>query len=691
MDKRDTPLIKRWRLLFASTLLLGALSFGTAAGQNEASDSDESTAAQSGQATPASSSDEATAAVATASSRSLNAYERFGYESVISNQLQGLLGRYLSPTLFHLSVEVSGRITNAQPVGSTGGSGRGRANIDATVKGTPSNNDFTEEDKTLEMLPALPFFSSRLRAPVTVDAKNQEADVAPSNNPSAGGGAMGAMGGNVNNGPSIDRIRVFLVVDSGVNNTNAEFYRNLISNTLRLDARRGDNIVLTTTAFPKEDKLQNTPSVMVNARLEENPENQGALMSLINDLGNNLSIILGIGLGLVGLLIFIGLVWRQKKGAEALAAAVAGNKSSEFSGGGLGEGASYNGNGNGQMMSGMPAIQMQTEMVMHQDQQQADLRASDPLMDWLINDRTNLAFTFERWSREQGANGIQKMVMLLHPYGNHFLDMLTELLESKTAHSVDMAWRRWEPELLDSTAQKRALDELVLAMRNQRQFGNFPFVIYLKDDEIATLLTNEPAINCLMVLEGLSSARKSVLMNMFGIEKSSEILSSYQELADLRFDHYAQLSTNLFKKLKDIRESKGKNVDAYKQVLATIEQQTISQQEEMLDKLRASNFELYTFVREHITLWSDIPEITSETLQQAMAALDSDSVAALISDDTSLQERLLGFRPAREQLLIKDLLNQGNINAGKTEKERREFLLRVRQIKQNVPVLEQAS
>ncbi len=681
MDKRNTPLTKHWRRLVLSSLLLGALWMPTAMAQDGAPNTSE--------AAP----EAAPEAVATASSRPLSAYERFGYESVISNQLQGLLGRYLSPTLFHLSVEVSGRVTNVQPVGSTGGSGRGRANIDATVKGTPSNNEFTEEDKTLEMLPALPFFSSRLRAPVTVDANDQEADVAPSNNPSPGGGNGGlAPGGNVNNGPSIDRIRVFLAVDSSVSPTNAEFYRNLISNTLRLDARRGDNIVLTTTNFPKEDKVPGSNSVTVNARLEQNPENQGAMMSMINDLGNNLSMILGIGLGLVGLLIFIGLIWRQKRGTEALAAALSANKS-ESSGAGMGEGAGYNGQMNGQMMQGMPAIQMQTEMVMHQDQQQADLRASDPLMDWLINDRTNLAFTFERWSREQGANGIQKMVMLLYPYGNHFLDMLTELLEPKTAHAVDMAWRRWSPENLDSAAQKRALDELVLAMRNQRQFGNFPFVIYLKDDEIVTLLEDEPAINCLMVLEGLSAARKSVLMNMFGVEKASDILSSYPALAAIRFDEYAELSTNLFKKLKEIRESKGKNVEAFKQVLATIEQQSISQQEEMLDKLRDSNRELYAYVREHITLWSDIPEIADEVLQQAMGALDSDSLAALISSDTVLQERLLPFRAPREQLLIKDLLNQGNINTNKTEKERREFLLRVRQLKQNTPTpaLEEAS
>lgn len=688
MNKRNTPKTKRWRLLLVSSLLLGSLTFGSVAAQDEAPDTGEPAAQRS--ATTASAPDEP-APVATASSRPLSAYERFGYESVISNQLQGLLGRYLSPTLFHLSVEVSGRITNAQPVGSTGGSGKGRANIDATVRGTPSNNDFTEEDKTLEMLPALPFFSSRLRAPVTVEANDQEADVAPSNNPSAGGGGAALGGGNVNNGPSIDRIRVFLAVDSSVSPTNAEFYRNLISNTLRLDTRRGDNIVLTTTSFPKEDKSPNSSAVTVNARLEQNPENQGAMMSTINDLGNNLSMILGIGLGLVGLLIFIGLVWRQKKGAEALAAAVAGNKSSESMGSGMGDGAGYNGNMNGMQMNGMPALQMQTEMVMHQDQQQADLRASDPLMDWLINDRTNLAFTFERWSREQGANGIQKMVMLLYPYGNHFLDMLTELLEPKTAHAVDLAWRRWSPESLDSAAQKRALDELILAMRNQRQFGNFPFVIYLKDEEIANLLESEPAINCLMVLEGLASARKGVLMNKFGVEKASEILSSYPALAAVRYDEYAELSTNLFKKLKDIRESKGKNVEAYKQVLATIEQQTINQQEEMLDRLRDSNRELFAYVREHITLWSDIPEIGDDVLQQAMGVLDSDSLAALLADDSALQERLLPFRAAREQVLIKDLLGQGNINPNKTEKERREFLARVRQLKQNTPVLEQAS
>lgn len=93
--------------------------------------------------------------------RPFNTYERFSYEAGISNQLQTLMGRYLKPSLFSISVQIEGRmISGATPV-------VGNTSAPGAVRGKPS--DASGEDKTVEMLPALPFFSSRLRAPVEVE------------------------------------------------------------------------------------------------------------------------------------------------------------------------------------------------------------------------------------------------------------------------------------------------------------------------------------------------------------------------------------------------------------------------------------------------------------------------------------------------------------------------------------------
>jgi flagellar motor switch protein FliG len=303
-------------------------------------------------------------------------------------------------------------------------------------------------------------------------------------------------------------------------------------------------------------------------------------------------------------------------------------------------------------------------------------------MDWLLNERTALAFVFERWFREQGAAGEQKAIMLLYPYGLQFFEMFSEHLEPKTAHSFDIAWRRWSPEQHDSAAQQRALDELTQAMKNQRQFGNFPFILYLKDEEIATLLQDEDPLPSLMVLDGILPARRSTILDLLGAEATAEILSSYPDMHDLKFDAYSELSSRLFKKLKTQREGKeARNEAAYRSVLQAIEEQSIKQQAIMVENMRSTNPDMYNYVRERVTLWSDVAGLDSNILQEALQGMESDKLAALLRDDEELQERILPLRPAREQLLIRDQISQGVYNADLTDQLRLDFLGRVRRIK----------
>jgi len=647
-----------WRSLRIVTLLLGLL-IGVN-GQGYAQTNDDTAETEELRDAPA------PEKPAAPTERPFNTYERFSYETGISNQLQNLMSRYLNPSIFHISVQVDGRMVSNMGVSTTSGGGR-------TMEVTGRQSDKLEEDKVLEMLPALPFFSSRLRAPVNVEATE-------TSTPASGSASAGVS--QPASGPYIDRIRVYFVVDTAIDGTATTFYKGLISSALRLDSKRGDEIVVSQAAFPEQAEATAggaNQNITVQARMEPTPPAPGesSMVNVVSKLGKEFAWILGAGLAGLGVLVFIGLIWRSRKAEPAPAAAAA-------SSGGR-EGQSNNNyqdngqNNNGQAM-GQGRMQFQTDVVVHNDPQQAQLKESDPLLNWLINEREILAFAFERWIRDQGGRGVQKMVMLLQPYGQNFIDMLSELLEPTTMEQVSKVWENWNPEAVDQPTRQRALDELTLAVRNQEQFGNFPFIIYLKDKEIVELLQDEEPLRCLMVLDGLASNRKSGLLNMFGTEKTAQILSSYSELSRLRFEQYASLSTELFAKLKKIRESGENNDKAYDAVLATVEQQPMSQQETMLENFKTTNEAMYNYIRERIMLWSDVGGLSDDILREAVNGFDSEAMAALIGDDNALQERVLPLRPAREQVLIRNLVNQGTPNPEKTEEERKRFLQMAKRI-----------
>jgi flagellar motor switch protein FliG len=656
-NQLPTKYINIWRFLPLVTLLLGFLLVvnGQTYAQTNADDLAETEELSD---TPA---PEKPAAL---TERPFNTYERFSYETGISNQLQKLMSRYLNSSIFHISVQVDGRMVSNSGVSNLAGGGR-------TMEVTGRQNDKIEEDKVLEMLPALPFFSSRIRAPINVEAT--EASMPESGSASAGISQPAS-------GPYIDRIRVYFVVDTAIDGAATTFYKGLISSALRLDGKRGDEIVVSQTAFPAQVEAMaggSNQNINVQARMEPAPTAPGEnnMLNVVSKLGKEFAWMLGGGLAGLGILIFIGLIWRGRKTAETSPkAAVGGARDSQSN-----TDNAYNGQFNAQTQ-GQGRLQLQTDVLIHNDQQEAQLKKSDPLLNWLINEREILAFAFERLIRNQGDRGVQKMVMLLHRYEQNFIDMLAEFLEPATREQLNKAWETWNPEAADPRNVQHALDELTLEMHNQEQFGNFPFIIYLKDKEILELLQDEEPLRCLMVLDGLAPNRKSVLLNLFGPEKTAQILSSYAELSRLRFEQYANLSTELFAKLKKKRESSENNDKAYEAVLATVEQQPLAQQESMMENFKSMNEAMYNYIRERIMLWSDVPRLSDKVLRDAVEGFDSEAIAALLRDDAELQARVLPFRPTRERLLIRDLIAQGTPNPEQPDEARKRFLQNVKRI-----------
>jgi hypothetical protein len=604
--------------------------------------------------------------------RPFNTYERFSYEAGISNQLQNMMSRYLKSNLFAISVQIEGRMVSAAaPV-------QGTASAPSAVKGKPSES--SGEDKTVEMLPALPFFSSRLRAPVEVE--NPEVKDQGNKPVNLGGSALVT-------GPQIDKIRVIFVLDTAITPESANFYKGLITSALRLDSKRGDEILISNAAFPRSDETDATqgPPVVVNAQIAPNNDQNVEMKGFIAQLTKDLTLQILVAMAVLGLLIFIGLVWRGRQKSElSVKGKDARNLGQELNPGGAGLSEQAMANmanmmgGGGMMNLSGGTMRMQTEMVMSQDSQQMELNQSDPLMNWLVNDKENLAFAFERWLREMGPSGVHKIILLLYPYGHSFFEMICEQMGAESVDQLEAAWMTWKPNDNDSASRQRTMDELVLAMKNQRQFGHFPFIIHLKDREIVDLLKDEEPLECLMVVNGLNSNRKSNLLNMLGTEKTALILASFPELSEKRFGDYADLSTRLFTKLKEVRERSKRNEKAFEQVLATIEQQSMAQQEEMVENLRDSNEEMYRFIRERITLWSDVAEMPESVLRDAMTGLDSEALAAIVAKDEALEKKLLPLRPAREQALVRDLIAQGAYSPEATEMERKKFLNLCRQL-----------
>ncbi|MFM9142858.1 MAG: hypothetical protein ACKOPP_02550, partial [Bacteroidota bacterium] len=159
--------------------------------------------------------------------RPLNTLEQFAYESEIANQLQNQVSRYMDANLFHISVQIEGRI----PMNA--GLTKEKAAKGLTDPNTP------ESEEILTMLPALPIFNSRRLTAVTVERGQIAKD-----RPGSATISPEMMG------PQSDQIQVVMLVDSANTENTINFFKGFISSLLRLNTSRGDIITVKQTSFP---------------------------------------------------------------------------------------------------------------------------------------------------------------------------------------------------------------------------------------------------------------------------------------------------------------------------------------------------------------------------------------------------------------------------------------------------------
>ena len=590
--------------------------------------------------------------------RPLNTLEQFAYESEIANQLQNQVSRYMDANLFHISVQIEGRI----PMNA--GLTKDKAAKGLTDPNTP------ESEEILTMLPALPIFNSRRRTAVTVERGQNAKDRPGSDNISP-----------EMMGPQIDQIQVVMLVDSAITDNTINFFKGFISSLLRLNTSRGDNITVKQTSFPKN--IENGNSALDSPGLSEqrSPEpsreelkNMQALRQNLEKLSSALPLTLGLGLGLLGLFVFLGLlVHGRLKAKESTGSAATAGLSGGGGGGRTTQPAERAASPSEpqkplELVGGSGSMNLQV-----QDSSVLPVY-SDPLMEWLINQRQRLALALEEMLREQGEAGFPKVIQMLYPYGEDYFLLLQKHLEDSTSNHLQSLWGEWNSERNNPRDRELALKELQMAMNKQAKMGFFPFINYLSDQEIYQLLKPETPLHCLMVLEGLSSDRKSRILAALGAEATTKILTQYPLLEDLKFKNFADLSASLFAGMNRMREAAGPQAKAYAMVLENVRNASLSNQEKMLVQLLESDPTMHDYIRDRVVLWGDVLSYPNEALNEAIASLGSNEFIDLVADDAAVTERLLALRPPREQLLLKEVLAQGYRPSADTERLRRSML-----------------
>lgn len=570
-----------------------------------------------------------------AQSRPFTVYERFVLETEMVNQLQNALNNYLDPATYQLKLRVEGRMV-ADADGRTA----------AEEKETASK---TQED-LITMFPGLPFY----------DAKRK---VEKPNEPSSRSISKPLLGGSVlRGGPEITRMSVTLVTDTSVSKSEVDFYSQLLTGILRLDTLRGDVLTWQQAVFPA---FKSKASEQTNTRFQGDEAVRvnvegGALLGQMQRMADAFIFEWISSLIVIVLIVIFTILFFKRRQQSSKTGISTANR-----------GAERHNELQNTPKSDRTVVSEMSSLVRAAEAAQPK---EEKLLKWLLHDQRLLGLLIEKFAHEKGVVFLKQMVVLLAQYRAECTEMVCAILPD--ALRLQLEAELAQPPLA-SDASEQALqlsDRLEEAFASYRRHGFFAFVLYLSDEELANLLQQEQAINCLLVFDGLSVERQSRVMALLDAEKSAEILSSYDALGGIRYAQYELLAVSLFARSVANRTAQqvvGQNIT---EIIKSIASQSVERQATIMEDLRTKNQNLYEQMRAQLLLWSDLQAFAPDELRAALSVFNSSELLELLKGDLATQALLLPLRPAREQILLKEQLQNQTEPAPETEALRKQLL-----------------
>ena len=594
-----------------------------------------------------------------ANARPLSEWERFKSESSMTAYLNRLVGTYIDPSIFHLSIHIQGDINSEA---------RGKSpSQQGVVRGKETDPGADEDD--MEMLPALPFYNRRIQK--TKEIRAEQSNLFPEDQSSL---QVTTQSGEV---ISISRITVNLLFDSLVNEKAVDFITALIHTTLGLDDKRGDAIVVQMVGFP-DRSLSSVTNRVMDAQLRSDSTQHSKSLQAIRHMGQTMSLFISIAL-LMGAGMMLWAITRLSK-ARA-------NKEIQTSTGGAATiGATLS------MSESIPSlvktssggeVQHESSTGFSQQQQTAFMdvqqtvyaeRARSSLEERIINRPEEVAFILDAWVLES-ETAIDKILCLL----GHRRDGLVVLLsrwmciESVERLTRGLKERRWE--LLNATDEfESAAKEWLGRLHDMEAKGRLSVLHHVDVDSKVRLIEENTADHGWLMVFSLPEAIRQLVFRRLGLETAFGLIRASKKTPEPNALQIRSLEWEITTQIIQKSGQVDPRADLTKLAEGLMFAQPLAQQADFLERLNLIDADLAHLLRSRTVLWSDLEQIENQQLSIAARILSKEELLHLITIDEKVGRRVLDGRPEREQSMLWEMAELLDSNPEKQGEASRRFL-----------------
>ncbi|MBU6332213.1 MAG: hypothetical protein KGQ80_07375 [Bacteroidetes bacterium] len=606
-----------------------------------------------------------------ANARPLSEWERFKSESSMTAYLNRLVGTYIDPSIFHLSIHIQGDI-NSEAQGKS-------PRQQGVVRGKETDPGADEDD--MEMLPALPFYNRRIQK--TKEIRAEQSNLFPEDQSTL---QVTTQSGEV---ISISRITVNLLFDSLVNEKAVDFITALIHTTLGLDDKRGDAIVVQMVGFP-DRSLSSVTNRVMDAQLRSDSTQHSKSLQAIRHMGQTMSLFISIAL-LMGAGMMLWAIIRLSKarankeiqtstaGAATIGAPFSMSESIPSS-------VKTSSSGEIQHESSTGFSHQQQTAFMDGQQTVYAERARSSLEERIINRPEEVAFILDAWVLES-ETAIDKILCLL----GHRRDGLVALLsrwmciESVERLTRGLKERRWE--LLNAADEfESAAKEWFARLHDMEAKGRLSVLHHVDVDSKVRLIEENTADHGWLMVFSLPEAIRQLVFRRLGLETAFGLIRASKKTPEPNALQIRSLEWEITTQIIQKSGQVDPKADLTKLAEGLMFAQPLAQQADFLERLNLIDSDLAHLLRSRTVLWSDLEQFENHQLSIAARILSKEELLHLITIDEQVGRRVLDGRPEREQSMLWEMAELLDSNPEKQDEASRRFLKELATTKKTLEV-----
>ncbi len=348
-----------------------------------------------------------------------------------------------------------------------------------------------------------------------------------------------------------------------------------------------------------------------------------------------------------------------------------------------------------QESSGERALVLPDRMMEPEPRPEPDHRTY--LMGLFMERPIEVASLMERWIKLDEEKGSLKAAQLINNVDARFMlliekymskDVYETLLEASEDPASREKYETYE-DFRDITKEVRQ------SLRDGTAVGvkEFEFIQFIDNDQLLRIAHETPDKDLALLVRQLPPKRTAWLLEQLGEERTRVIMTLVTKAETINYETLRDSAGKLFEKYFSMQTLSSFTKRDINKVMHTIEELPLKKQERYLSMLVELDPELYHAVSKQVTTWERLPMVDESILKEAMLGIDSKTIAQALKDAPfSFKKDILNLRPGREQVMIQEMMEEGDITQEQSDTARRAILEAVketREVRENPKVKEQ--